>query len=89
VAQKPGSATLPLPGVQPALVDGEGHLLEGATEGNLVILDSWPGQMRTIYGDHARFAQTYFSTFPASTSPATAPGRDATATGGSPAGWTT
>jgi acetyl-CoA synthetase len=45
-------------------VDGEGHVLEGATEGNLVILDSWPGQMRSIYGDHARFAQTYFSTFP-------------------------
>ncbi|MFL1462628.1 acetate--CoA ligase [Roseococcus sp. DSY-14] len=63
VAQKPGSATLPLPGVQPALVDAEGVLLEGATEGNLVITDSWPGQMRTIYGDHARFAQTYFSTF--------------------------
>jgi acetyl-CoA synthetase len=64
VAQKPGSATLPLPGVFPALVDAEGNLLEGATEGNLVILDSWPGQMRSIYGDHARFAQTYFSTFP-------------------------
>ncbi len=63
VAQKPGSATLPLPGVQPALVDGDGVILEGATEGNLVITDSWPGQMRTIYGDHARFAQTYFSTF--------------------------
>ncbi|MCA3381614.1 MAG: acetate--CoA ligase [Roseomonas sp.] len=63
VAQKPGSATLPLPGVQPALVDGEGKLLEGATEGNLVILDSWPGQMRTVYGDHERFVQTYFSTF--------------------------
>ena len=63
VAQKPGSATLPLPGVQPALVDGDGTILEGATEGNLVITDSWPGQMRTIYGDHARFAQTYFSTF--------------------------
>jgi acetyl-CoA synthetase len=63
VAQKPGSATLPLPGVKPALVDGEGKILEGATEGNLVLLDSWPGQMRTIYGDHARFAQTYFSTF--------------------------
>ena len=63
VAQKPGSATLPLPGVQPALVDGDGVVLEGATEGNLVITDSWPGQMRTIYGDHARFAQTYFSTF--------------------------
>ena len=63
VAQKPGSATLPLPGVKPALVDGEGRLLEGATEGNLVILDSWPGQMRTVYGDHERFVQTYFSTF--------------------------
>ncbi|CAH0309362.1 acetate--CoA ligase [Roseomonas sp. CECT 9278] len=64
VAQKPGSATLPLPGVKPAIVDGEGRILEGATEGNLVLLDSWPGQMRTIYGDHARFGQTYFSTFP-------------------------
>jgi len=64
VAQKPGSATLPLPGVMPALVDGDGKLLEGATEGNLVILDSWPGQARTVYGDHARFVQTYFSTFP-------------------------
>jgi len=64
VGQKPGSATLPLPGVLPALVDNEGTLLEGATEGNLVILDSWPGQMRTVYGDHERFIQTYFSTFP-------------------------
>jgi acetyl-CoA synthetase len=64
VAQKPGSATLPLPGVMPALVDGEGNRLEGATEGNLVILDSWPGQARTVYGDHERFIQTYFSTFP-------------------------
>ena len=63
VAQKPGSATLPLPGVKPALVDNDGKILEGAAEGNLVILDSWPGQMRTIYGDHARFGQTYFSTF--------------------------
>ena len=63
VAQKPGSATLPLPGVKPALVDNEGRILEGATEGNLVITDSWPGQMRTVYGDHARFIQTYFSTF--------------------------
>jgi acetyl-CoA synthetase len=63
VAQKPGSATLPLPGVKPALVDGEGKLLDGATEGNLVILDSWPGQMRTVFGDHERFVQTYFSTF--------------------------
>ena len=64
VGQKPGSATLPLPGVLPALVDNEGHLLEGAAEGNLVILDSWPGQMRTLYGDHERFIQTYFTTFP-------------------------
>jgi acetyl-CoA synthetase len=60
---KPGSATRPLPGVQPAIVDGEGRLLEGATEGNLVLLDSWPGQMRTVYGDHERFIQTYFTTF--------------------------
>lgn len=64
VDQKPGSATLPLPGVQPALVDNEGAILEGATEGNLVILDSWPGQMRTVFRDHERFIQTYFSTFP-------------------------
>ncbi|NKE44701.1 acetate--CoA ligase [Roseomonas frigidaquae] len=63
IAQKPGSATLPLPGVKPALVDNDGNLLEGATEGNLVLLDSWPGQMRTVYGDHDRFVQTYFSTF--------------------------
>ncbi|WP_458093969.1 acetate--CoA ligase [Roseomonas sp. WA12] len=64
VAQKPGSATLPLPGVMPALVDGDGNKLEGATEGNLVITDSWPGQMRTVFRDHERFIQTYFSTFP-------------------------
>ena len=63
VAQKPGSATLPLPGVQPALVDAEGNLLEGVAEGNLVLNDSWPGQMRSIYGDHKRFIQTYFSDF--------------------------
>jgi acetyl-CoA synthetase len=61
---KPGSATLPLPGVQAGLVDGEGKLLEGVAEGNLVILDSWPGQMRTVYKDHERFIQTYFATFP-------------------------
>ena len=60
---KPGSATLPFFGVRPAIVDGEGKVLEGATEGNLVLLDSWPGQMRTVYGDHERFIQTYFSTF--------------------------
>ena len=63
VALKPGSATLPLPGVKPGIVDNDGRLLEGAAEGNLVLLDSWPGQMRTVYGDHARFVQTYFSTF--------------------------
>lgn len=62
-AQKPGSATLPFFGVQPALVDNEGHQLEGATEGNLVLLDSWPGQGRSIWGDHDRFVQTYFSTY--------------------------
>lgn len=61
---KPGSATLPLFGVQPALVDNEGHLVEGEGEGNLVLLDSWPGQMRTVYGDHQRFMDTYFSAFP-------------------------
>ncbi len=62
-ALKAGSATRPLPGIRPALVDGEGRLLEGATDGNLVLLDSWPGQMRTVYGDHARFIDTYFTTF--------------------------
>jgi len=60
---KPGSATKPLFGIVPALLDGEGKVLEGATEGNLVITDSWPGQMRTVYGDHKRFVETYFSTF--------------------------
>jgi acetyl-CoA synthetase len=64
VAQKPGSATLPLPGVRPMLVDAEGHELTGATEGNLCITASWPGQMRTVFGDHARFIQTYFTTYP-------------------------
>ncbi|MFM5602996.1 acetate--CoA ligase [Aeromonas caviae] len=63
-ALKPGSATRPFFGVQPALVDNLGEPLEGATEGNLVITDSWPGQMRTVFGDHDRFEQTYFSTFP-------------------------
>ncbi|MDK2777905.1 MAG: acetate--CoA ligase [Pseudomonadota bacterium] len=60
---KPGSATRPFFGVQPALVDNAGMLVEGATEGNLVMVDSWPGQARTVYGDHDRFVQTYFSTF--------------------------
>ncbi len=63
-ALKPGSATKPLPGVQPILLTGEGEVLEGAAEGCLVIADSWPGQMRTIYNDHARFFETYFTTFP-------------------------
>jgi len=63
-ALKPGSATLPFFGVQPAIVDNEGKVLEGATEGNLVLLDSWPGQMRTVFGDHQRFIDTYFKTFP-------------------------
>ncbi len=60
---KPGSATLPFYGVRPALVDNDGMLLDGATDGNLVLLDSWPGQMRTVYGDHKRFIETYFTTF--------------------------
>ncbi|HKZ73684.1 MAG TPA: acetate--CoA ligase, partial [Steroidobacteraceae bacterium] len=61
---KPGSATKPFFGVQPAVVDANGKVLEGAAEGNLVLLDSWPGQMRTVYGDHARFIETYFKTYP-------------------------
>ncbi|PJK08932.1 acetate--CoA ligase [Lysobacteraceae bacterium NML08-0793] len=61
---KPGSATLPLPGVQPMLVDANGNELTGAVDGNLVIKDSWPGQMRTVYGDHQRFIDTYFKTYP-------------------------
>jgi acetyl-CoA synthetase len=65
-ALKPGSATLPFFGVQPALVNTEGMLIEGSGEGNLVLLDSWPGQMRSVYGDHARFFDTYFSTYPGS-----------------------
>jgi acetyl-CoA synthetase len=63
IGQKPGSATLPFFGVQPQLVDADGKVLEGATSGNLCITDSWPGQMRTVYGDHERFVQTYFSTY--------------------------
>ena len=61
---KPGSATKPLPGVLPVIVDAEGKELEGATEGNLCLTDSWPGQMRTVWGDHDRFFQTYFTTYP-------------------------
>ena len=61
---KPGSAALPFYGIELALVDAEGNELEGATEGNLIIKNSWPGQMRTVYGDHKRFAETYFSAYP-------------------------
>jgi acetyl-CoA synthetase len=61
---KPGSATLPFFGVMPAIVDGEGKVLEGVAEGSLVITRPWPGQMRTVYGDHQRFIDTYFSAFP-------------------------
>ena len=60
---KPGSASKPLPGVRPALLDSEGNILEGENEGNLCIADSWPGQMRTVYGDHKRFIETYFSQY--------------------------
>ena len=61
---KPGSATRPFFGVRPAIVDNDGRILEGAATGNLCLLDSWPGQMRTVYGDHERFIETYFATYP-------------------------
>jgi len=64
IAQKPGSATKPFFGCQPQLVDADGKVLDGATSGNLCITDSWPGQMRTVYGDHQRFIDTYFKTYP-------------------------
>ncbi len=64
VDAKPGSATKPFFGIRPAIVDAQGAVLEGEAEGNLVILDSWPGQMRTVYGDHQRFIDTYFSAYP-------------------------
>ncbi len=64
IPTKPGSATKPFFGVRPEIVDNEGKTLEGATEGNLCIVDSWPGQMRTVFGDHQRFIDTYFKTFP-------------------------
>ena len=62
-ALKPGAASRPMFGVKPELVDGEGNVLDGATDGNLCITDSWPGQMRTVWGDHERFFQTYFTTY--------------------------
>jgi len=61
---KPGSATLPFFGVEPQLVDNEGNVLEGATEGNLCITQAWPSMMRTIHGDHERFMNTYLTTYP-------------------------
>lgn len=61
---KPGSATLPFFGIKPQLVDADGKVLEGAASGNLCIADSWPGQMRSVYGDHDRFVETYFKTYP-------------------------
>jgi len=64
IPQKPGSATLPFYGIRPAIVDTDGRILEGACEGNLVLLDAWPGMMRTVYGDHQRFIDTYFKTYP-------------------------
>jgi acetyl-CoA synthetase len=64
IAQKPGSATLPFFGVVPQIVDADGKVLEGAATGNLCIADSWPGQMRTVYGDHQRFIDTYFKAYP-------------------------
>ena len=64
ITLKPGSATLPFFGIQPVLVDDQGKVLDGEASGNLCIADSWPGQMRTVYGDHTRFEQTYFSTYP-------------------------
>jgi acetyl-CoA synthetase len=63
-AMKPGAAMLPLPGVRPALVDAQGHVLEGEASGNLVLLESWPGQMRGVYGDPQRFIDTYFRAYP-------------------------
>lgn len=64
VDMKPGAGTFPMFGIEPELVDAEGKVLSGEAEGNLIITTSWPGQMRTVYGDHARFEQTYFSTYP-------------------------
>jgi len=66
IATKPGSATKPFFGVKPALVDANGAVIEGEAEGNLILTDSWPGQMRTVYGDHERFIETYFKTYPGS-----------------------
>ncbi|QRP63932.1 acetate--CoA ligase [Rhodanobacter sp. FDAARGOS 1247] len=64
IATKPGSATLPFFGIKPAIVNADGEVKDGVAEGNLLITDSWPGQVRTIYGDHQRFIETYFSAYP-------------------------
>ena len=87
---KPGSATLPFFGLIPEIVDANGKVQEGATSGNLCIADSWPGMMRTVYGDHQRFVDTYFKAYPGqSISPATAAAATPTAIIGSPAASTT
>jgi acetyl-CoA synthetase len=75
--------------VQPALVDAAGTILEGETEGNLVLLDSWPGQMRTVYGDHQRFIDTYFKAYPGMYFTGDGCRATPTAITGSPAAWTT
>ncbi len=82
---KPGSATKPFFGVAPEIVDASGAVLEGACEGNLVIADSWPGQARTVFGDHERFVQTYFTAYPGKYFTGDGARRDADAITGSPA----
>ncbi|MEC6999586.1 AMP-binding protein [Brucella abortus] len=82
---KPGSATRPFFGVKPVLVDNEGNVQEGVADGNLCISDSWPGQMRTVYGDHKRFIETYFSTYKGMYFRAMAAAATRTAITGSPA----
>ena len=86
---KPGSATRPFFGVQPAVVDANGKIVDGPNAGNLVITDAWPGQMRTVYGDHQRFIDTYFKAYPGTYFTGDGRRRDATATAGSPAVSTT
>jgi acetyl-CoA synthetase len=76
-------------GVRPALVDAEGRVLAGEASGNLVLLDSWPGQMRTVFGDHQRFIDTYFKAYPGMYFTGDGAAATRTATGGSPAGSTT
>jgi acetyl-CoA synthetase len=88
IAMKPGSASFPMFGVVPQIVDAEGTVLEGATEGNLCITQSWPGQMRTVWGDHERFFQTYFTTYPGKYFTGDGCKRDADGYSGSPGGST-